>query len=284
MADFRAQALISTADLARRTGDPGLVVLDATWHLPTAKRDARAEYAERHIPGARFFDIDAIADRQTDLPHMLPAAEDFADAVGALGIGNDSEVVAYDVYGLSSAPRAWWMFRVFAHDRVRVLDGGLPKWQHEGRPLEGGSVRALRRPFRAQWRPELVRGKADIEANVSRRAAQLVDARSSGRFNGIEPEPRAGLRGGHIPGSCNLPYPQLIDPETRTLLGDEALRARFAASGVDLSRPIITSCGSGITACVLALGLYVVGRDDAAVYDGSWAEWGRPGGPPVESG
>lgn len=279
-----ADAMISTEALAARLGGPDLVVLDATFHLPTAKRDARAEFAREHIPGARFFDIDAIADPATDLPHMLPSPEDFANAAGALGVDDDVEVVVYDTHGISSAPRAWWMLRIFGHRRTRVLDGGLPKWKREGRPVTDIDSPATPRRFVPRFNTAGVRNKGDVWANIGSRQEQVLDARSAGRFRGVDPEPRPGLRGGHIPGSCSLPYNLLIDPKTQTILPADALRARFLEAGIDLARPVITSCGSGVTACVLAFGLHLLGHDRVAVYDGSWAEWGLPGDTPVETG
>lgn len=288
MADDRAyahpEALVSTAWLAAHLNDPKVRVLDATYHLPTAKRDARAEYASAHIPSAVFFDVDGIADHSVDLPHMMPKPEDFAAAVGALGVGNDDHVVCYDTNGLMSAARAWWMFRVFGHDRVSVLDGGMPKWTRESRPASSEPARPAKRPFTARFRPELVRSKAEVLTNLRTRAEQVLDARSAGRFRGIDPEPRQGLRGGRIPGSCNLPFNLLIDADTKVLLPAADLRTRFAAAGIDTGKPIVTSCGSGVTACALALGLYLIGTDKVAIYDGSWSEWGLPGDTPVETG
>ena len=277
-------AVIATEQLAARLGAPELVVLDATFHLPTAKRDARAEFAREHIPGAQFFDIDAIADPGTDLPHMLPSPNDFARAVGALGVGDGVDVVVYDTHGLSSAPRAWWMLRIFGHRRTRVLDGGLPKWKREGRPVTDADAPVAPRRFGPRFDRAGVRGKADVRANIASREEQVLDARSAGRFRGVDPEPRPGLRGGHIPGSCSLPYNLLIDPKTQTILPADALRARFVEAGIDMTRPVVTSCGSGVTACVLALGLHLLGHDRVAVYDGSWSEWGLPGDTPVETG
>ncbi|HSE77843.1 MAG TPA: 3-mercaptopyruvate sulfurtransferase [Alphaproteobacteria bacterium] len=277
-------ALISTDALAARLAEPDLVILDATFHLPTAKRDARAEYAREHIPGARFFDIDIIADRATDLPHMLPSPGDFARAAGALGIDDDCDVVVYDTHGISSAPRTWWMLRIFGHRRTRVLDGGLPKWKREGRPVNDLASPAQPRPFTPRFDAAMVRDKANVRANIGSRREQVLDARSAGRFRGVDPEPRPGLRSGHIPGSCSLPYNLLVDPKTQTMLPADGLRARFVEAGIDLTRPVITSCGSGVTACALALGLHLLGHDRVAVYDGSWAEWGLPGDTPVETG
>lgn len=264
---------VSTEWLAKRLGEPDLRVLDGTWHMPQLKRDARAEFVAEHIPGAVFFDIDRIADRATSLPHMLPSAEEFADAVGALGVGSDDRVVVYDARGVVSAARVWWTFRAFGHERVAVLDGGLRAWKTEGRPVASGEPSPTRRHFRAALRPELVRDLDAMQRNVRTRAEQVVDARSRGRFEGTEPEPRAGLRGGHIPGSLNLPYETLYRADG-TLLPPEALRSAFVEAGIALDRPITTTCGSGITASVLALALHIAGRSDVAVYDGSWTEWG----------
>lgn len=274
------EALVSSEWLAAHLDDPKVRVVDATYHLPTAKRDPRAEYKAEHISGATFFDVDGISDPTNDLPHMIPGAADFAKAVEALGIGNDDHVVCYDSYGLMSAARAWWMFRLFGHDKVSVLDGGLPKWKREGRPVDGKPVSPPKTRFDAKLRPALVRSKADVKGNVASKGAQVLDARSVGRFQGKDPEPRAGLRGGHIPGSCNLPFNQLIGAD-QTVLPAAELKAKFAAAGIDPTKPVITSCGSGVTACVLFLGLHLIGADKVAVYDGSWSEWGLPGDTPV---
>ncbi len=276
-------ALVETDWLETQLADPGLVVLDATYHLPHANRDPRAEFADAHIPGARFFDIDGIADTDRDLPHMLPSPERFANAVGALGIGNDSQVVVYDTHGLMSAARAWWMLRVFGHDKVAVLNGGLPRWLAEGRQTESGTALAAVRTLTPRFRPELVAAIEDVHALMGSAPETIVDARDAGRFGGTAPEIWPGRRSGHIPGSRNLPFVDLIDPDDKTVVDADAIRARFAAADVDLDRPITCSCGSGITACVLALGAYLVGQPNAAVYDGSWAEWGRPGDTPVET-
>ncbi|WP_225773390.1 3-mercaptopyruvate sulfurtransferase [Inquilinus sp. Marseille-Q2685] len=277
--------IVSTAWLADHLDDPDVRVVDATYHLPGTNRDAAAEFAEAHIPGAVFFDVDDIAAPESKapggLPHMLPPPKLFAERMAALGIGNDSFVVCYDVHGLMSAARAWWMLRAFGHDGVAVLDGGLPAWKAEGRPLESGISTPAPARFTPHPRPALVRSKAEILAG---RVGAVVDARASERFEGTAPEPRPGLRGGHIPGALNLPFGELLDPASKTLLPPEEIAARFAAAGLPESGPVTASCGSGITACVLALGLHRIGREDAAVYDGSWAEWGMPGDTPVETG
>lgn len=277
------EALVASDWLAANLGAPGVRVVDASWHMPATGRDGRAEFVERHIPGAVYFDIDAIADKASDLPHTLPDAETFAAAVGALGIASDDRVIVYESQGLFSAGRVWWMFRAMGHDKTAVLDGGLAKWRTEERPIESGEARPARATFRATAVPALVRGRQDMLANVESRAVQVLDARAPGRFAGTDPEPRAGLRSGHIPGSLNLPYPALVDAESGTLLPADALRAVFEGAGIDLARPVITTCGSGVTAAALALGLYLLGRDDTAVYDGSWTEWGGRDDTPVET-
>jgi thiosulfate/3-mercaptopyruvate sulfurtransferase len=273
--------LVTTEWLAANLGRRNVRVVDGSWHMPHLKRDARAEFTGAHIPGAVFFDIDAIADSRSSLPHMLARAPEFARSVGALGIGDGDRVIVYDSRGVVSAARVWWTFRAFGHDAVAVLDGGLPRWRAEGRPLESGAPAPRPRRFTARLRRRLVRDLAAIRSNLTTRRAQVLDARSRGRFDGTEPEPRAGLRPGHIPGSLNLPYEQLYRADG-TILGPDALRRQFEAAGLDLGKPVVTSCGSGITASVLALGLYTLGRSDVAVYDGSWTEWGGRSDTPVE--
>ena len=275
-------ACVSTDWLVAHLGEPDLRAVHATWYLPHLKRDARAEHRQAHVPGAVFFDIDKVKDMRNPLPHMLPSADEFARAVGALGIGAGDRVVTYGGrHGIASA-RVWWTFRVFGHDAVAVLDGGLPKWRGEGRPLESGAVVPAPRRFAARYRPELVRDLESMRANVESRRAQVVDARSHGRFVATEPEPRPGLRGGHIPGSTSLPYDKLFRPEDGTLLPASELQRVFAAAGLDLAKPVVTTCGSGVSAAVLALGLHVLGRLDVPVYDGSWSEWAGRADTPVE--
>jgi thiosulfate/3-mercaptopyruvate sulfurtransferase len=274
--------VVTTEWLAKHLGEPDLRVVDGSWHMPHLARNARAEFEAAHVPGAVFFDIDAIADRSTTLPHMLPTSAQFAAAVGALGIGSGDRVVVYDVRGVVSAARVWWTFRAFGHDAVAALDGGLKKWRAEGRPIDGGAATPRPAAFTARSRPELVRDLEAMRANVASRAAQVLDARSAGRFAGTEPEPRAGLRGGHIPGSLNLPYETLYRADG-TLKSPDELGAAVTAAGVNLARPVVTTCGSGVTASVLALALYVLGRRDVAVYDGSWSEWGSQPDTPIET-
>jgi thiosulfate/3-mercaptopyruvate sulfurtransferase len=273
--------VVSTEWLAARLGEPDLRVVDATWYLPHLKRDPRAEFLQAHVPGAVFFDIDEIADPESRLPHMLPTAERFAHAVGALGIGDGDLVVAYGARHMIASARAWWMFRVFGHERVCVVDGGFPAWRAQGRPVESGMPSPAPRPFTARLRPELVADLDRMRANLERRREQALDARSHGRFVATEPEPRPGLRGGHIPGSLNLPYDRLFGPDG-ALLPPPALRAAFETAGLDLGRPVVTTCGSGVSAAVLTLGLHLLGREDVAVYDGSWTEWGGRSDAPIE--
>jgi thiosulfate/3-mercaptopyruvate sulfurtransferase len=274
--------LVSTAWLAAHLGEPGLIVVDASWYLPAAGRNPRLEYESGHIPGAVFWDLDALSDQSTPLPHMLPAPDDLAREIGGLGLGDGDRVVVYDGSGVNlSAPRIWWTLRLAGHDAVAVLDGGLGRWRAEGRALEPGEVRRAPARFTGGFRPGLVRSLTEVRAALDAGALQVVDARSRGRFQGIEAEPRPGLRGGHIPGARNLPYDELVGRDGR-LLPAEEIRRRFAAAGVDLARPIVCSCGSGVTACALALGLELIGHPDVAVYDGSWAEWGAMDGPPLE--
>jgi len=274
-------AVVTTEWLALRLDEPDVRILDATWYLPTVRRDARAEYLQAHIPGAVFFDIDAVKDATNPLPHMLPDAATFAAAVGAMGIGDGDRVVVYGARGFIASARVWWTFRVFGHDAVAVVDGGLPKWRAEGRPLEPRVPAPGPRTFTARFRPQLVRDLEAMRANVDRRREQVVDARSEGRFVGTEPEPRPGLRSGHIPGSVSLPHDRLCRDDG-TLADAADLEGAFARAGVDLDRPVVTTCGSGVSAAVLALALHVLGRRDVPVYDGSWSEWGGRQDTPVE--
>ncbi len=284
MVDFDKDALVSTEWLAANLKAPDLHVVDASYYLPGEGLDPRREFEAQHIPGAVFFDIDEIADPDSDLPHMLPPSHIFSSKVRRLGLGDGLRLVIYDQRGIWSAPRVWWTFRYFGHKEVAVLDGGLPKWLDEGRPVEDGPAAPEERHFTPRANDFLLRDLGQILANTRSREEQVIDARRRGRFEGREPEPREGMRSGHIPGSLNLPFTEIIDQSSQTFLNNDEIRRRFEAEGLNLRRPVIASCGSGVTAGVLALALHRLGHRDIAVYDGSWSEWGRPGDTPVETG
>jgi thiosulfate/3-mercaptopyruvate sulfurtransferase len=272
--------LISTDQLAARLSDKNLVAVDASYPSPGEPNRARAEYLEGHIPGAVFFDIDAISDRSSELPHTLTGPTHFGEAVGALGIGNGDTVVVYDSVGLYSAPRVWWTFRVFGAKEVFILDGGLPKWKAEGRPLEHGAVQRPPKTFHADMNVGAVATLGDVRMAVTDGSAQLVDARSAERFSGKAPEPRPGLRAGHMPGSFNVPFAKLV--ANGHLAPRAQIEKAFKESGVDLEKPTITTCGSGITAAILSFALESIGKEPKGLYDGSWAEWGARPDVPVE--
>ena len=277
--------IVETDWLAEHLDAPDLIVLDGSWHLPNAERNAKEEYLAEHIPGALFFDIDDLVDDASPLPHMLPPTPKFASRMKKMGIGDGLRIVVYDSYGLFSAARVWWTFRAMGHKDVAVLNGGLKKWKAEGRPLEDGRpVPRTARHYTPLLNNELVRDLDDMKSYVAKGGMQIVDARSAGRFEGSEPEPRPGLRAGHIPGSKNVPSALIVN-EDGTLKSKDELQTVFREAGIDPHAPVVTTCGSGVTASMLSLALTVMGQTNAAVYDGSWTEWGQEGlDTPVETG
>jgi len=279
---MKHQNFVSTDELADALGAPDLRVIDASWHLPTTGRSGGAEFRAGHIAGAVFFNIDEIADVGTGLPHMLPDAKTFASEMGALGLGDGMRFVVYDALGLFAAARVWWTLRAFGVEGVKILDGGLPKWLHEGRPIETGEAHPEPKIFTPRLDVRFVAGVDDVKRALATGSAQVVDARPADRFEGRAPEPRPGLKSGHMPGARNLPFVDIVDH--CHLKSDEALKAAFAARGIDLARPVITTCGSGVTAAILALAVEEVGGTVAGLYDGSWAEWGGRDDCPVVTG
>jgi thiosulfate/3-mercaptopyruvate sulfurtransferase len=276
--------LVSTDWLSARIDDPKVKIIDASFKMPGVLPLPSDDYLGAHIPRAVFFDVDAISDHHDPRPHMYPDAEQFARDVSALGISSGDTVVAYDSGGWVAAPRAWWMFLSFGHRDAKVLDGGLKKWLSEGRPTHSGKVTPKPGKFRAELDPSFVRSKQQLLGNLETRAEQLIDARQRSRFEGSVAEPWPGRRSGHIPGSRNVPYAELFDANTGAMKPLDDLRKSFTAAGVDLTKPIVTTCGSGVSALVLTLALYRLGVRGSALYDGSWAEWGLPDGPPAATG
>jgi thiosulfate/3-mercaptopyruvate sulfurtransferase len=278
-------ALVTTDWLKAHLGDPAIKILDASYFVPGGTAPAKTQYNDGHIPGALFFDIDEVADTSKPKEHTFPTAEIFAAKVGAMGIGNNHHVVVYDhLGGACAAARVWFMFHAFGHNRVSVLDGGRTKWGAESRPISKDTPKFEEQTFQARAPARRLHPKEDIRANIAAPAFQVLDARSKGRFEGSDPEPRAEQRSGHIPGSLNLPFLTLFDGESKTWKAGDVISNAFASAGVDFKKPLVTSCGSGVTACALALGAYLVGHKDTAIYDGSWVEWGTDDNLPIETG
>lgn len=277
------KTLVSTQWLAAHLKDPDLRVLDASWYLPGSKRDPFAEYQAAHIPGARFFDLDDVSDHRSDLPHMVPPVEKFMSRMRAIGVGDGHQIVVYDGSGLFSAPRVWWLFKLMGQMDIAVLDGGFPKWQAEGHPVEDLPPILRDRHMMVRRQNQMVKDVTQVSAASKLEESEIVDARSPGRFYGKDPEPRPGLRAGHIPGSKNVFYKDLLKADD-TMKSPDEMRQVFLEAGVDLDKPVITSCGSGVTAAILSLGLTRMGKTDHSLYDGSWTEWGMFPTLPIATG
>lgn len=277
------KTLVSTQWLAAHLKDPDLRVLDASWYLPGSERDPFAEYQRAHIPGARFFDLDDVSDHRSDLPHMVPPAEKFMSRMRAMGVGDGHQIVVYDGSGLFSAPRVWWLFKLMGQMDIAVLDGGFPKWQAEGHPVEDLPPILRDRHMMVRRQNHMVKDVTQVSAASKLGESEIVDARSPGRFYGTDPEPRPGLRAGHIPGSKNVFYKDLLKADD-TMKSPDEMRQVFVEAGVDLGKPVITSCGSGVTAAILSLGLTRMGKTDHSLYDGSWTEWGMFPTLPIATG
>ncbi|XP_071107434.1 3-mercaptopyruvate sulfurtransferase-like isoform X1 [Haliotis cracherodii] len=274
----RVMALVSTKWLAGSiiSNSKCIRIIDASWHLPTSGRNGKLEFEQKHIPGAQFFDIDECANKSSPFGHMLPGPDEFEAYVGDLGIGNNTHVIVYDnneLFGLFSAQRVWWTFRVFGHAKVSVLDGGFPKWCRENNLTSSESRSVSINRFKANFNPAFVKSFGDVKRNIDDKQFQLVDARAPGRFQGISPEPRQNIKPGHIPGSINIPFMDVLDPDTKTMKTATELKQLFASANVDLSKPVTVSCGSGVSACCIALAAYQCGKEDVSIYDGSWTEW-----------
>ena len=278
-------ALVSTAWLEQHLAAPDVRIVDATYYLPGDERNAVENYALRHIPGAVYFNIDEICDSDVDLPHMLPSSEKFSSKVRKLGLGDGNRIIVYDsAGGYMAACRVWWMFRIFGHKDVAVLDGGLPKWEHEKRPVNDDEVRPQERHFSACMNNTLVKNVSQMIKNIESQKFQVLDARTPGRYSGNDPEPRPTKKGGHIPGSHSVPFPAVLNPRENFIFRSAAeIKAAFDGAKIDMKKPIAASCGSGITAAVITFALYLIGNDEVAVYDGSWAEWGDHPDTPVDS-
>lgn len=277
------KTLVSTQWLAAHLKDPDLRVLDASWYLPGSKRDPFAEYQAAHIPGARFFDLDDVSDHRSDLPHMVPPVEKFMSRMRAIGVGDGHQIVVYDGSGLFSAPRVWWLFKLMGQMDIAVLDGGFPKWQAEGHPVKDLPPILRDRHMMVRRQNQMVKDVTQVSAASKLGESEIVDARSPGRFYGKDPEPRPGLRAGHIPGSKNVFYKDLLNADD-TMKSPDEMRQVFLEAGVDLDKPVITSCGSGVTAAILSLGLTRMGKTDHSLYDGSWTEWGMFPTLPIATG